>query len=410
MSVKLREMLEKRNRAVTEGRSLVDKADTEKRALTEDEGKQVDAYMKEAGDLRSSIDRETTLQSEERANAAAALESADAEKRNKPATPEAEARSAAFRNLLRTGNLSAEEHRALVTGSDTGGGFLNAPQEFVPQLIAKVKNMTFIEQLATGFTTTNANGLGFPTLENDVDDFQMVTEIKTAPEDNSLSFGKREFKPHPSSKLIKISDAMLRADGMNPEAIVMDRAAYKYSILKENKAMLGTGNQEPLGLFVASPKGIDTDRDITLQYSNDFMADDIVNIKYNEKAQYMNSKTSGWLFNRTAVAKLAKVKDGQGNWLFEMTDKIGEMDQLKGSKLYMSEYVPNTFTAGQYVGMFGDFSWYWMVQSLSLRVKRLNELFAASRQVGFLFDTEFDGMPVLSEAFTRIKTGTGAKP
>jgi len=45
-----------------------------------------------------------------------------------------------------------------------------------------------------------------------------------------------------------------------------------------------------------------------------------------------------------------------------------------------------------------------------LRIKRLNELFAATRQVGFLFDTEFDGMPVLSEAFTRIKTGTNAAP
>jgi HK97 family phage major capsid protein len=364
--------------------------------------------MKEAGDLRASIDRETTLQSEERANAAAALESADEEKRGKPSTPEAEARSAAFRNLLRTGNLSADEQRALVTGSDTGGGFLNAPQEFVPQLIAKVKNLTFMEQLTTGHTTTNANGLGFPTLENDVDDFQMITEIKSAPEDTALSFGKREFKPHPSSKLIKISDAMLRADGMNPEAIVLDRAGYKYSILKENKYLLGTGNQEPLGLFVASSKGIGTDRDIALAYSDDFISDDIVNVKYNEKAQYM--RNAGWLFNRTAVAKLAKVKDLQGRYLFEMTDKIGEMDQLKGSKLYMSEYVPNTFTAGQYVGMFGDFSWYWTVQSLSLRVKRLNELFAASRQVGFLFDTEFDGMPVLSEAFTRIKTGTAPKP
>jgi HK97 family phage major capsid protein len=208
--------------------------------------------------------------------------------------------------------------------------------------------------------------------------------------------------------LVKISDAMLRADGMDPEAIVMDRAAYKFAILKENKYLLGTGNQEPLGLFTASAQGIPTSRDITLSYSDDFTADDIITAKYNEKAQYMNDKTAGWLFNRTAVAKLAKVKDGVGTYLFEMTDKIGAMDQLKGSPLYMSEYVPNTFTASQYVGMFGCFRWYFTAQSLSLRIKRLNELFAATREVGFLFDGEFDGMPVLAEAFTRIKTGTVA--
>ena len=399
MSAKLREMLEKRNRSVTEARALVDKAETEKREMSAEETGQYDALMKEAVSLRDKIDRETKLQEEERANAAASI---GKENRGTPPTPDAELRSAAFRNLLRTGDLSAEEHRALVTGSDTGGGFLNAPQEFVPQLIAAVKNLVFMEALATPHTTTNANGLGFPTLENDIDDFAMITEIKSAPEDTSLSFGKREFKPHPSSKIIKISDAMLRADGINPEQIVMDRAAYKYAVLKENKYLLGTGNQEPLGVFVASAKGINTDRDVTLEQSTDFTADDIVNIKYSLKSQYM-SKAS-WLFNRTAVAKLAKVKDGEGRWIFEMTDKIGEMDQLKGSKLYMSEYVPNTFTAGLYVGMFADFSWYWTVQSLSLRIKRFNELFARERQVGFQFDTEFDGMPVLSEAFARIKT------
>jgi len=398
MSAKLREMLEKRNRSVTEARTLVDKADAEKREMSAEETGQYETLMKDAVELRAKIERETKLQEEELANAAIKIEK---ENRDTPATPEVELRKSAFRNLLRTGNLTNEEQRALVTGSDTGGGFLNAPQEFVPQLIAAVKNMTFLEQLATNHTTTNANGLGYPTLDTDLDDFSMITEIKTAPEDTALAFGKREFKPHPSSKLVKVSDAMLRADGLNPEALVMDRAAYKYSILKENKYLLGTGNQEPLGLFVASSKGINTDRDVTMEKTTEFTGDDIVNIKYSLKAQYM--RTAAWLFNRTAVAKLAKVKDGEGRYLFEMTDKIGEMDQLKGSPLYMSEYVPNTFTTGLYVGMFGDFSWYWTVQSLSLRIKRLNELFAATRQVGFLFDTEFDGMPVLSEAFARIK-------
>jgi HK97 family phage major capsid protein len=404
MSVELREMLDKRNRLITEARELDAKATTEKRAMTTDEGVQYDKIMTDAIDLRTNIDRKQKLIGEQKRDLATALET---QSENRTKGPEAEARNRAFSTLLRTGNLSHEE-RALLTGSDTGGGYLNAPQEFVPQLIAKVKNLTFIEQLATGHTTSNANGLGFPTLENDVDDFAMITEIKTAPEDTSISFGKREFKPHPSSKLIKVSDAMLRADGMNPEAIVMDRAAYKYSVLKENKYLLGTGNQEPLGLFTASTKGIGTDRDVTMAYADDFTADDILNVKYNQKAQYLTK--GAWLFNRTAVLKLAKIKTGDGYYIFEMTDKIGAMDQLKGSPLYMSEYVPNTFSAGNYIGMFGDFSWYYTVQSLSLRVLRLNELFAQTRQVGFRFDTEFDGMPVLSEAFSRMKTGTVAAP
>jgi HK97 family phage major capsid protein len=401
---KLREMLDKRNALITSARALVDKADAEKRSLTTEEKVTYDKTMADAVDLRSQMDTRQALIDEEKRMAEESLKRT-AEGKDKPKTPEAEARQKAFRSFLRDDrSMTEEEKRGLTTGSDTQAGFLNAPQEFVQQLIQKVKNIVFIEGLSTGHTTTNANGLGFPTLEDDLADFEMITEIKTAPEDTTLSFGKREFKPHPSSKLVKISDAMLRADGMNPEAIVMDRASYKYAVLKENKYLLGTGNQEPLGLFVASAKGINTDRDVTMAYNDDFSADDILNAKYAVKAQYMSK--AAWLFNRTAVLKLAKIKDGTGRYLFEMTDKIGAMDQLKGSPLYMSEYVPNTFSSSQYVGMFGDFSWYYTVNSLSLRVKRLNELFAATRQVGFLFDTEFDGMPVLPEAFARIKTGT----
>jgi HK97 family phage major capsid protein len=419
MSANLREMLEKRNKAVTDARVIVDKADAEKRALTTEEKVNYDAYMKDAIDLREKIDRETMLIDEEKRMAEEALRGVG-NKKDTPIPPDQARRAQAFNNFLRNERPSGEdiqilgspetraftlpsgETRTLTTGTDTAAGYLNAPQEFVQQLIKKVNNLVFIESMATNFQTTNANGLGFPTIETDLDDFAMITEIKTAPEDTTLAFGRREFKPHPSSKLVKISDAMLRADGMNPEAIVMERAGYKYGILKEYKYLLGTGAQEPLGLFVASSKGINTDRDVTMALATDFTADDIVDTKYTLKAQYL--RKAAWLFNRTAVAKLAKVKDGAGKYLFEMTDKIGEMDQLKGSPLYMSEYVPNTFTASQYVGMFGDFSWYYTVQSLSLRVKRLNELYAATREVGFLFDTEFDGLPVLSEAFARMKT------
>lgn len=403
MSVKLRELLEKRNRSVTEARAIIDKADNEKRALSDDEKRQSDALLKEAGDFRESIDRETALQNEERALIEAA--GAAGEKRGLPQAPEAELRTLAFRKLIMGGasSLNADETRSLTAGNDVQGGFLNAPQEFVASLIAKVKDYTFIRGLATVIPTTSNDGLGFPTLDTDVDDAEWSTEIKTATEDDALRFGKRELKPHPLKKLIKVSDKFLRTAALNPEAIVMDRAAYKFGITNEKAFLLGTGNQQPLGLFVASAQGINTDRDISTDMTaTDFTADALKSVKYGLKAQYM-SKAS-WLFHRDAVLKIAKIKDGEGQYIFELAEALGAIDTLMGRPLAMSEYAPNTFSASQYVGMFGDFSWYYIADSLALRVKRLNELYAATSQVGFIFDQETDGMPVLSEAFARIKT------
>jgi len=40
-----------------------------------------------------------------------------------------------------------------------------------------------------------------------------------------------------------------------------------------------------------------------------------------------------------------------------------------------------------------------------MRIQRLNELYAATNQVGFISRLESDGMPVLEEAFARVKLG-----
>jgi HK97 family phage major capsid protein len=68
----------------------------------------------------------------------------------------------------------------------------------------------------------------------------------------------------------------------------------------------------------------------------------------------------------------------------------------------MSEYVPNTFSSGNYVGVIGDFSYFWIAEALDMRVQRLVELYAETNQTGYIGRMEVDGMPVLEEAFTRV--------
>lgn len=68
----------------------------------------------------------------------------------------------------------------------------------------------------------------------------------------------------------------------------------------------------------------------------------------------------------------------------------------------VSEFAPNTFTTGLFVGILGDFSRCWIADSLSMQVQRLTELYAATNQTGFIGRLETDGMPVLEEVFARV--------
>jgi HK97 family phage major capsid protein len=112
---------------------------------------------------------------------------------------------------------------------------------------------------------------------------------------------------------------------------------------------------------------------------------------------------ASWIFHRDTVAEIAKLKDGQGRYLWQDSVRDGEPDRLLNRPAYQSEYAPNTLTSGNYVGIFGDFQHYWIIDSLMMQMQRLVELYAETAQVGFIGRYEGDGAPVLAEAFARVK-------
>jgi HK97 family phage major capsid protein len=298
--------------------------------------------------------------------------------------------------------VAAEEKRDLLMGSDPAGGFAVQPEQFQATLIRKIDDRTFIRALATKVVVTKATDLGVPTLEDNPADADWTSELATGADDAAMDFGKRSFAPHPLAKLIKVSKKLLRASAINIENLIADRFAYKFGITEEKAFLLGSGAGQPLGLFVATPAGISTGRDVnTGNTAISIGADNLRKVKYSLKAPYRSS--AQWLFHRDAIAQISQLKDGMGQYLWRDGIAAGDPDMLLGMPVNESEYVPNTFTTGQYVGMLGDYSHYWIADALDMTVQRLVELYAGSNQEGFIMRQELDGMPVLEEAFVRIK-------
>jgi HK97 family phage major capsid protein len=414
MSAKLKELREARGKAVADARAILDKADAEKRSVNKEEDTAYTALFAKQEELRGQIEREERQVEVEREAASAALRSRDALRDSGAGrTVDPEARGAhdsdeyraAFSKLLTQGarSLSEAETRALQADSDTAGGFTVAPQQFVNQLIRNVDDLVFIRQRATKFRLATSDSMGAPSLAADPADADWTTELATGSEDSTMSFGKRELNPHPLAKRLKVSNKLLRLVS-GTDALVRDRLAYKFAISQEKAFMTGSGSNQPLGLFTASANGVTTARDVsTDNTATSVTMDGLLNAKYSLKGQYWNR--ADWIFHRDAMKQISKLKDGEGQYLWRESVRDGEPDRLLGRPIVMSEYAPNTFTTGLYVGILGDFSNYWVADAVDMQVQVLKELYAETNQTGYIGRLDTDGMPVLAEAFARVKLG-----
>lgn len=418
MTKKIVEMRQKRAQLIKDGRALLDAAEKDgNRDLTAEERSKYDAIM---ADVDKIADR---VQAEERQSA---LEN-DLEKtddsgvRTQPETENEEQSGhptdskeyrKAWRDFLHatdergTGLIKLRnkyvESRALQMDSDIQGGYVIAPQQFANQVVLKKKDLVFVRNMATVIPMGKAESLGVPTLATEPEDLTWSGEITARDEETAMNFGKRELFPHPMNKLLKVSKKLLRASVIDVEALVRDRIAYKQAVTEETAFLTGSGAQQPLGVFTASNDGISTSQDISTGNTNtSIQTDGLFEAKYGLKQQYRQN--CAWIFHRDAVKQIMKLKDGEGDYLLkpDLRSAVG-LDRLLGFPVYESEYAPNTFTSGLYVGILGDFSYYWIADALTIQIQRLVELYAATNQDGFIAISETDGMPIQEEAFVRV--------
>lgn len=311
----------------------------------------------------------------------------------------------AFAAHLLTGAPSA----ALHTGSDPDGGYL-IPMQMAAGIIQALDDDVFMRRLATVLPPLTAGtSIGAVSLDADPADADWTPEVPASDisEDTTMAFGGRELSPHLITKLIKVSQRLLRQSPTPVEALINQRLAYKFGVSEEKAFLTGTGQKEPLGVFTASASGVPTSRDFATASTSALAADDLIGCLYALKGGYQRRAT--WLFHRDIVKVIRTLKNtATGEWVWQPSLQAGEPDMILGRPFYMSEYAPNTYTTGNYIGIVGDFkTGYWIADSLMMQIQRLGEMFTLKNLVGFKAAKETDGMPVLAEAFSRLQLKSG---
>lgn len=293
----------------------------------------------------------------------------------------------AFWNAMRNKN-GFEINNALQVGTDSEGGFL-APDEFEKILIESLEEQNIFRQLANIITTSSGDkkipvvaGKGTASW---VDEEGIITE-------SDDSFGQVSIGAYKLATMIKVSEELLNDSVFNLESYIAKEFARRIGAKEEEAFFIGDGTGKPTGIFNATGGA---QLGVTAASATAITLDEIMDLFYSLKSPYR--KNSVFVMNDATVKAIRKLKDGNGQYIWQPSITAGTPDTILNRPVKTSAYVPTIASAAKSIA-FGDFSHYWVADRQGRAFKRLNELYAATGQVGFMATQRVDGKLILPEA------------
>lgn len=297
------------------------------------------------------------------------------------------------------------EQRGFTLGTNTSVGYMSLPTAVQNELVSAIDELSGIASMGTRQNINGAKTLGITTVTARGDDADWTGEVTLVNQDATSAIGRRDFTPTLLTKGYKASMSLIQR---SPEAVsfVFSQLARLFAVTMEKAALTGTGSAQPLGIFVASANGISTGRDIECASQTVFTYAELLRMKYAVKDVYRRDPSFGWIAQREFVRRSMALLDNELRPIFQPSNSPQQDDLILGIPVRTSEFAPNTYTLGLYVAVLGAMKNFWWVDSMNYTVQVLDQLYAATNEIGYIGRAELDGGPMLEEAFARLQMKT----
>jgi HK97 family phage major capsid protein len=369
------ELHDKRGRLVTQAREALDeiKSNTDEARSAELEARH-DAIMVEFDQTEKLIEREAKLAAIE-ARAAKAREEArpdqSGEGRGQDEVQKPEYRDA-FIELARNGfnpqEISAEaravlkagitEFRAQTVGTNGAGGF-TVPTDLANTIDKTMKmwGPMYNEDITNVITTSSGNPLDFPRTDDTGVAVAQHTEAGAMTDDGGVdaTFTKMTLGAFAyDTEWVQISMELLQDSAVNIETFIGELLGERLARRVNTELTVGDGTGDPLGIVAASTLGK------TAAGAAAITGDELIDLLHSVDPAYRQSPKARFMFNDSTLAVIRKLKDGQGNYLWQMGDiRVGEPGSLLGQNYSVNQAMANVAT-GQKSVVYGDFGKYYV--------------------------------------------------
>lgn len=299
----------------------------------------------------------------------------------------------AFWNGMRSKYASVSN--VLSEGTDSEGGYL-VPDEYENTLVQALEGENVIRGRSHVITTSNGTHK-IPVVASK-GEASWIDENGAYPEDDD-TFAQVNIDAHKIGTIIKVSEELLNDSAFNLESYFAQEFGRRIGTKEEEAFINGNGSSKPTGILTSAEVGVTAASDKAIT------ADELIDLFYSLKGVYRRNAV--WVLNDTTVKAIRKLKDDNGQYIWQPALKDGDHDTLLGRPILTTGAMPEIAADAKPV-IFGDLSYYWIGDRQGVTFKRLNERYADMGQVGFLASKRVDGKLVLPEAIKVLKMKTAA--
>jgi len=288
---------------------------------------------------------------------------------------------------MRNKNSTTEVLNALQIGGEDGseGGYL-VPDEFEATLIDGLTEENIIRQVANVISTSFGEKK-IPVVAGHGS--AAWTDEEAALTESDDSFGMVTLGAHKLTTIIKVSEELINDSVFSIENYLAKEFARRMASAEEEAFIIGNGTGKPTGVLVGAEVGV------TAAAADSLKCDELIDLYHSLKTPYR--KKAVFITNDATIKAIRKFKDTVGNYIWQPSLTVGNPDTILNSPVKTSSFMP-IIAANAKTIMFGDFSYYWIADRQGRSFQRLNELYAATGQVGFKAGQRVDGKLTLNEA------------
>lgn len=408
----IQELTEQRAAAWSKAKAILDKADAETRTLTKEEREQYDRAEADVDRLGAEID---TAQRRERAEARdrefrttqgrrVPVEQPGARNENRGDMGEAmrswltrmtgrnqtaeELGNAADcgvqldqkRQAIRIGKATSKRAIGITTAS--AGGALATWHDFADLLDRALLMYGSAKDLVKVLPTPNGITLPVPTIDDTANEAVIVAEagaIPITPDPTTGTVNLAAFKY--STRAIQVAVELIQDSLIDLATLLPDLLAERLGRAINRHIIAGTGSGQPNGIIPrATASGLVVGGTVA---APTFTGDLFIDLMHSVDPAYRNSPGAGFLMHDTIVQRARKLKDNNGQYLWQVSLQAGQPDRLLGYPLYVNQHVP-TLAANARIAAFGDYKRYTWREVAQMDLYRLDELYIMNGQIAFM--------------------------